>query len=118
MGRAPGKETEGVLSDVGGSPERETGNSIKCFVTSVRLEMATEFRNMEIFGDLDESTFSGWVKEEIQQRNVKRRSVHRGYGPLLQDTLIPLNFLLPESVLATTSLLILAYLPGLTLSDT
>ena len=56
---------EGALSDVGGSPEREIGNSIKCFVTSGRLEMAIEFRNMEISGDLDESSFSGWVRGRL-----------------------------------------------------
>ena len=46
-------------------PRKRDGQLNQCFVTSVRLEMATEFRNMEIFGDPDESTFSGWVRGRL-----------------------------------------------------
>lgn len=77
--------------------------------------MATEFRNMEISGDLDESSFSGWVRGRLNgvdsTKKCKVKECTQGVGPTLaRYSFIPLSFLLPKSVPATTSLLILAYL--------
>lgn len=51
-------QREGALADAGGSQERGVGNSVKFLVSQVRLEMAPEFRHMEVFGVNDKR--SGW----------------------------------------------------------
>ena len=68
-------------------PRKRERQLNQCFVTSVRLEMATEFRNMEIFGDPDESTFSGWVRGRLSGGGSTKKCKAKAWTSWVRPTL-------------------------------